>query len=167
MLTLLHPQDIERAWTEGVAPARPFRKETIEAYIEYLVADKGKKMTTENGEAVQCGGLNAPSVLKAVWAIGAIENAYGQNSNVHDPLVMKQTKKLSAAWFRRARRRLTFRRYGGEWGQVEPPQLLTPCARVRRSCPAFAQLCWRMSTRAGRTRSRRAWRDRACSSRSW
>ena len=98
MLTLLHPQDIERAWTEGVAPARPFRKETIKAYIEYLVADKGKKMTTENGEAVQCGGLNAPSVLKAVWAIGAIENAYGQNSNVHDPLVMKQTKKLSAAW---------------------------------------------------------------------
>ena len=55
-------------------------------------------MKADDGEVVACGGVNAPSVLKAVWAIGAVEAACGLVSDVRDPIIVRLTKKLKKDW---------------------------------------------------------------------
>ncbi len=82
---------------EGVAPTQPVDEQVISAYLVWLNAGKDKSIDTEHG-SLGCLGCGAPTALRAVWAIGAIETAFGLHTNAHTPKIRAYVKTLRKSW---------------------------------------------------------------------
>ena len=91
-------QLISHCMETGLPPPCPFSEDSICAYVQFLRGKPDCLLETGVGEALACLGLNAPSVLKALWGIGAGEAAWGVNSNVRSPTISRLTKKMKKDW---------------------------------------------------------------------
>lgn len=101
----LTPAQMVLNLAEGIAPKTAVPVGHLDAYITWLTADQSTMFTTqgtfvslEGVQAIGGAGVGAPSVLRAMWAIGAVEEAMGLTTNAHAPAIRARNRKLRSLW---------------------------------------------------------------------